>query len=955
MQMTADAFIAKWRAAELKERSAAQEHFIDLCRLLDEPTPADADPSGTFYAFERGASKTTGGEGWADVWKRGHFGWEYKGKRKDLNAAFVQLQQYALALENPPLLVTCDLERFVIRTNWTNTVSEMRELALEDLRDAAARDVLKAVLSDPERLKPGVTRKGLTEKAAAEFAALARRLRDRGHAAPTVAHFVNRLVFCMFAEDVGLLRNSMFSRMLDAAADGGDFGALACTLFRAMREGGMVGFERVEWFNGGLFDTDEALPLDAVDVELCRKAAALDWGEIDPSILGTLFERGLDPETRAELGAHYTDRDKIMRIVEPVIVRPLLAEWEAAKAGIAAALDRPGSNAAPATRTRARAAAEGLYRGFLDRVRGYRVLDPACGSGNFLYLALRALKDLEHRAGLEAEALGLQREFPAVGPESVLGLELNPYAAELARVTVWIGEIQWMRRNGFDVSRQPILRPLDNIVCCDAALGPDGMRAAWPKADAIIGNPPFIGGKRLRDMLGDSYTDRLFFAYSGRVPAEADLVTYWVANAWEATAAAKTERVGLVTTNSIRGGVNRRVLEPIADAGGLFEAWADEPWIQDGAAVRVSLLCFARQPAAAPMLDGHAVQRIHADLTGTAADLTRAKRLPENAGVAFMGDTKGGPFDVPGVLARKWLAEPLNPNGRPNADVLRPWVNGMDVTRRSAGKWIIDFGWTMGEAEAALYEAPFAYVAEHVRPERVGNRREMYARYWWRHVEPRQGMWRALSGLPRYIVTPRVSRHRLFAWLSASVVPDSATIAIARADDCAFGILHSRFHEAWALRMGTFLGVGNDPRYTPSTTFETFPFPPGMTPNVPAAALEANPEAQAIGAAATKLDQLRNAWLNPPDLVLTEPEVMPGYPDRALPRDEAAAKVLAKRTLTNLYNDRPAWLANAHAELDRAVAAAYGWPANIATDDALERLLALNLERVAGPNRLVRS
>ena len=946
MQMTADAFIAKWRAAKLTERAAAQSHFIDLCRLLDEPAPADADPSGTFYAFERGATKTTGGDGWADVWKRGHFGWEYKGKRKDLNAAFVQLQQYALALENPPLLVTCDLERFVIRTNWTNTVSETHELALEDLRDAAARDVLKAVLSDPERLRPGVTRQGLTEKAAADFAALARRLRDRGHAPQTVAHFVNRLVFCMFAEDVGLLPNGMFSRMLDAAAHGGDFGALAGTLFRAMREGGMVGFERVEWFNGGLFDTDEALPLDAADVELCRKAAALDWGEIDPSILGTLFERGLDPHTRAELGAHYTDRDKIMRMVEPVIVRPLLAEWEAAKAGMAVALDKPGPNATPAARTRARAVAEGLYRGFLDRVRGYRVLDPACGSGNFLYLALRALKDLEHRAGLEAEALGLQREFPAVGPESVLGLELNPYAAELARVTVWIGEIQWMRRNGFDVSRQPILRPLDNIECRDAALGADGRRAQWPKADAIIGNPPFLSDKVMRGTLGDAYAADLRSAYSERVPGGADLVAYWVANAWAKVAGGEAERAGLVTTNSIRGGANRRVLEPTADAGGLFEAWSDEPWVQDGAAVRVSLLCFAGQAApGAAMLDGHAVERINADLTGAAADLTQAKPLRENVRRSFIGDQKTGAFDVPGALAREWLSEPLNPNGRPNADVLRPWANGMDMTRRPSGRWIVDFGNTMPEGSASFYERPFAHVERHVRPARAHVKRDNHRRYWWLHGEPRPGMRAALAGLERYIATPRVAKHRLFVWMPAQVLPDCQLVVIARSDDCAFGVLHSRFHEAWALRMGTALE--DRPRYTPSTTFETFPFPPGMTPDMPAAALEASPEARAIGAAAAVLDRLRNAWLNPPDLVRVELEVAPGYPDRVLPRDEAAAAVLAKRTLTNLYNARPAWLANAHAELDSAVAAAYGWPADIGTDDALERLLALNLERAA--------
>lgn len=381
--MTVDDFIRKWRAAELKERSAAQEHFIDLCRLLDEPTPAEADPTGAFYAFERGASKTTGGEGWADVWKRGHFGWEYKGKRKDLKGAFVQLQQYALALENPPLLIVCDLERFVIRTNWTNTISEVHELELEDLRDAGARQKLKWAMSDPERLRPGVTRQSLTEKAAASFATLAGNLRERGHDPQAVAHFINRLVFCMFAEDVQLLPNDMFSRMLKAADMGGDFQALAGTLFAAMRAGGMVGFERVEWFNGGLFDTDATLPLSPEDVTLCRMAAALDWGEIDPSILGTLFERGLDPGKRAQLGAHYTDRDKIMRIVEPVIIRPWLAEWEAVKGDITAALDRPGDKATPAARNKARNVAAALYRGFLDRLRAFRCWTPRAAPAIF--------------------------------------------------------------------------------------------------------------------------------------------------------------------------------------------------------------------------------------------------------------------------------------------------------------------------------------------------------------------------------------------------------------------------------------------------------------------------------------------------------------------------------------------------------------------------------------------
>jgi hypothetical protein len=531
--VTPEQFIAKWKVAELKERSAAQSHFIDLCGMLDEPSPTDADPKGEWYAFERGATKTTGGEGWADVWKRGHFGWEYKGKRKDLDVAFAQLQQYALALENPPLLVVCDLDRFRIRANWTNSVSQVHEFALDDLRDATVRQKLKWVLSDPERLKPGRTRQALTEEAAAEFATLAQRLRERGHPSVIVAHFINRLVFCMFAEDVDLLPGKMFKRMLEHTSQQPDeFQTLASDLFRAMQAGGRIGFEHVAWFNGGLFNDDAALPLDKDDIALTLHAAGLDWAEIDPSILGTLFERGLDPDKRSQLGAHYTDREKIMMIIDPVIVQPWRADWETIKSKISDAMSvalaaqqrvpkkqsdtRKVYAAARRAEEAAVKTAATLFVGFLDRLRNFRVLDPACGSGNFLYLALLALKDIEHRANIEAEVVGLTRQAPAVGPETVLGIEINPYAAELARVSVWIGEIQWMRRNGFGVSRDPILKPLETIECRDAILDPDGTEAKWPDAEVLIGNPPFLGGKLLRTVLGNEYVDRLFKVYLSR-------------------------------------------------------------------------------------------------------------------------------------------------------------------------------------------------------------------------------------------------------------------------------------------------------------------------------------------------------------------------------------------------------------------------------------------------------
>ena len=953
--MTPGEFIAKWRASELKERSAAQEHFIDLCRLLGEPTPAEADPTGRHYCFERGARKDTGGDGWADVWKRHCFAWEYKGKHADLDVAFNQLRQYALALENPPLLIVSDMARFRIRTNWTNTVSLTHEFGLDDLTDAATREKLKRAMSDPERLRPGESRQALTERAAATFAVLAQSLRERGHDPQAVAHFVNRLVFCMFAEDVGLLPADMFTRMLkQARTQPEEFSTMARTLFGAMATGGLVGFETVAWFNGGLFDDDAALPLEKSEIETTLEAAALDWSEIDPSILGTLFERGLDPDKRSQLGAHYTDRDKIMRIVEPVVVRPWLAEWEAAKSEITGRLDHAAAAKSQSAKTQHRGQAERRLRAFLERLREFTVLDPACGSGNFLYLALHALKDLEHRVQLEAEAMGLQRAFPAVGPANVRGIEINAYAAELARVSVWIGEIQWMRRNGFNESRDPILKPLETIECRDAILTPEGGEPEWPAADVVIGNPPFLGGKLLNTHLGEGYVSNIFRVYAGRVPAEADLVCYWFVKASEQVGAGRAKRVGLVSTNSIRGGANRRALQTAIEGRPIFEAWSDEPWVIDGAAVRVSLVCFARpEDGAAPerRLDGELVDAVHADLTarrgGAGIDLTGVQRLYRNFGVAFMGDTKGGPFDVSGEQAREWLREPANPNGRPNSEVLGPWMNGMDVTRRPSDKWIVDFGWNMVQEEAALYEAPFQHAKEHVYPMRQRNRRESYREHWWRHVEPRQGMWRALDGLSRYIATPTVAKHRLFAWLDARICPDHQLIVIARDDDVTFGILHSRFHEAWSLRLGTWLGKGNDPRYTPTTTFETFPFPEGLSPDVPASDYADDPHATAIAEAARRLVSLRDRWLNPPEWVEWVDEPVPGYPRQPVARDEAAEKALKKRTLTNLYNARPQWLADAHAALDAAVSAAYGWPADISEDDALRELLALNLD----PNR----
>lgn len=999
---------AKWRAAELKERSSAQEHFLDLCRVLGEPSPATADPTGDFYCFERGATKASGGDGWADVWKRGHFGWEYKGKRKDLDAAFGQLQQYVLALENPPLLVVCDTDHFIIRTNWTNTVSEKYEFRLEDLRAPLNLRTLKWVMSDPEKLRPGKTRQDLTIDAAGEFATLAQSLRDRGHDPGVVAHFINRLVFCMFAENADLLPNKMFGRMLTAArASPLEFTKLAGSLFSAMKDGGLIGFERIEWFNGGLFDNGDALPLTADDIRLCLRAAALGWGEIDPTIFGTLFVRGLDPNDRSKTGSEYTDREKIMMIIEPVITHPLLREWETVRNSIAALITpaqqaveeaiasasgypelaeevrtieghlttrpqlelftdltkqrrvrtldlvRRALRAADRALTEARDQGRMAFNAFLARLRAFRVLDPACGSGNFLYLALVELKNIERRVAIEGELFGFPPSFPSIGPEALLGLEINRYAAELARVSVWIGEIQWMRRNGFDIGRQPILKPLNTIDCRNAIINDDGTPAAWPRSDVVIGNPPYLGAKLMKGKLGKAETEAMRALYKDRLPGFTDLVCYWFENARTLIESGALARAGLVATNSIRKNTNLPVMHRIVATTRIFEAWSEEKWTVDGAAVDVALICFGNSGDQAVKLDGNAVAAINPDLT-TGLNLTLAKPLPENRNGAFLGIQKSGPFDVPGTVARAWMAEPLNPNGRGNSEVLKPYWNGDDLTSRPRDMWFIDLPRGLAKRDAALFASPDNHIATTpdedgllVEDLRKASGSDSVNYPWWQPWRPRPDMRSRIEQLSRYIVTGETAEYRLFVWLSYPVLPDKNLIVIPRDDDLMFGLLQNRFHEAWALRKGSDLQ--DRPRYTHTTTFATFPFPEGMTPDKPVAAARALPTAPAIEAAAKRLYELRTAWLYPADLVQRVPEVIAGFPDRIVAKDPRAARTLAGRTLTALYNDRPSWLMEAHRVLDEAVAIAYGWPVAIAIDDALRRLLDLNLERSAKP------
>ena len=927
-------FVARWQRSTLTERSAAQQHFLDLCAVLGEPTPAASDPDGTHYTFEKGARKTSGAGGWADVWLRRHFAWEYKGKHKDLTAAYRQIQQYREDLENPPLLVVCDLDRFEVHTNFTNTVKAVYAFDLADLARNEPTptcalpplEVLRAAFTHPDLLRPNQTTASVTEDAARAFAALAESLRRRGEDPEATAHFLMRLLFCLFAEDIDLLPAGLFTRLVAASvASPGDFGLRLRELFARMATGGFFGEQKIPYSTGGLFADDTTLPLAAGDVAILARAAALDWASIEPAIFGTLFERSLDPAKRSQLGAHYTSREDILLIVEPVLMAPLRRRWAAVQEEAQALVARRDA-ASGAARTRHQQALERLLLAFTDEIAAVRVLDPACGSGNFLYVALKRLLDLWKEVSAFAAASGVAGLLPyTVGPQQLYGIEVNVYAHELASVVVWIGYIQWLHDNGFGIPDTPILKPLHNIRRMDAVLAYDEtgrpVEPAWPETDIIVGNPPFLGDKKMRTELGHAYVEDLRRLYEGRVPGGADFVAYWFERARTLIDAKHLKRAGLLATNSLAGGVNRRVLDRIKQTGDIFLAWDNRPWVLNGAAVRVAMVGFDDGSDVVRHYNSATVTSISADLKGS-LDLTQARWLAENKAIAYLGDTKKGPFDLPAATAAAMCAAPLNPNGRPNGDVVRPWVNGLDVTRRSRDMWIVDFGVGMPEPEAALYEAPYEYVRRHVKPERDAVRNPLERSRWWLHARPAPDMRRAVEPLRRFVATPTVAKHRLFVWLSHPTLADHQLVVFARMDDYFFGVVHAKPHELWALRMGTSLE--DRPRYTPTSTFETYPFPwaPGMEP-------ADDPRVDAITAAARALVEQRDRWLNPQGTTGAD---------------------LKARTLTALYNVRPTWLALAHRRLDDAVLDAYSWPRDLGDEEILGRLLALNLDRAGTAN-----
>jgi hypothetical protein len=748
-------FKLKWSRFQGKETAGYAEHFNDLCQMLGQPTPAEADPSGTnLFCFQKRVIKDaelfdlhTPDEadpqerGFADVWKKECFGWEYKGKKKDLDAAYRQLLRYRESLENPPLLVVCDFDRFIVKTNFNGTVQETHEFTNAEVDRPENLRVLRALFENPESLKPRRTTAEVTEQLAAKIAEVARLLQKRESVeiadAKTrkelnfaarknlrIARFLNRIVFCLFAEDTQLLPSKLFTEILKTAGtDPAHFATTLEVLFKVMAKGGTFGPHKIRYFNGHLFEEATVFELNDAELRILLDAAVADWQNIQPSIMGTLFERALDESQ-------------------------LRREWSVVKGELATAFKKGKADKAQRETIAA----------LLKKVSTITVLDPACGSGNFLYVSLQLLLDLEKEIITFGTQLGLTFK-PQVNVKQLKAIEINPYAYELAQVSVQIGFLQWRRDNGFDNDRTPVLQVLDGFENKDALMHETfkkkakNLKAAreeehqsqdnlfkvyversWPECSVIVGNPPFIGNKKMRGELdrmnGEGYTEAIWDIYGDRLPATSDLCCYWFEKARDLIAEGKCQRAGLLATAASKQISTRRAFERIKDSGKIFFAVSDQDWFDAGAAIRICMVGFGgRDLADKPNLDGKEVTEIHADLT-SGLNTTGKQYLAVNGKLCFMGTTKVGDFDIPQERAAEMLPA-VNPHGKPNSDVLRPFRNGSDLVQNDSGRWIVDFGVGTPVESAAPYEMPFKHIVDCVKPDREKNNDKWRRNHWW--------------------------------------------------------------------------------------------------------------------------------------------------------------------------------------------------------------------------------
>ncbi len=1104
-------FIARWSDTERAERANKDLFLTELCDLLGvpRPDPAGPDSAGNAYVFERAVplrhadGRVTTGH--IDLYKRACFALEAKQEAADsrpvvapdapdalpelalapadalasrradpygraMLAAKAQAERYVRhlpATEPTPLfLVVCDVgHSFELFADFTQKGraylpfpdARAHRILLTGLRHEKTRARLRSIWLDPLSLDPAKTSAEVTRQAARHLAELANSFEADRHELRLVAAFLTRCLFCMFAEDVGLLPKDGFRSLLEGLRPT-PHGVAATleNLFRELNTGtpfSTVLRVKLLHFNGGLFSDSSALAVNAVQLELLLKAASLQWRDVEPAIFGTLLERALDPAERHKLGAHYTPRAYVERLVLPAVIDPLRAEWSNV---LASAISQ-----AEAGRT-ARAQ-EDIFK-FHRRLCSVRVLDPACGSGNFLYVTLAHFKILEGEVLEAYERFGggrrTERGPRGIGAETVdphqfLGIELNTRAAHLAELVLWIGYLQWHYRTfGQIAPAEPVLRAFNNIQHRDAVLAYDGppevvtwklaaadpaaipglppelardtaklataakvnplgpvtlwdrhstmidartgrkvpdeaktrplyryrnpRPAAWPACDYIVGNPPFLGTSRMREDLGDCYTETLRATYP-EVPESADFVMFWWHKAAQLVRSGAVKRFGFITTNSIRQTFNRRIvaahlrpektdaLPPLA----LRFAIPDHPWVDtaEGAAVRIAmtvgelagddptgvlLTVTAERPNSERLRELRANRALRNDtleeepadydvddrkddgsldvsldkVSGpvspdftVGADVTTTKALKANDGLANRGFCLFGAGFIVSHPEAKTLG--LGKIAELTTHV-RPYRNGRDLMDKPRDAWVIDlFGLAADEVQSR-FPLVYEHVARTVKPERDQNKRESRRKLWWVFGEPNKEMRRMLTGLPRYIATVETAKHRIFQFLEAEILPDNMLVVTASADAFHLGVLSSRFHVTYALAAGGTLE--DRPRYNKSRCFDPFPFPTAT-----------EVQRQKIAKLAESLDAHRKRAQADHGLGLTTIY-------NVLEKLRASQPLAAKE---KLVHDQAlvSTLLLLHDDLDAAVAAAYGWPADLTDPEILAHLVALNAAR----------
>jgi SAM-dependent methyltransferase len=1039
---SAESFISRWEHSSASERANYALFLSELCDLIDvpRPEPSTSDEAANSYVIDKavffkeldGTSTTN----FIDLYKRNCFVLEAKqgsnpkaaaspnslpstrklkrgtairgthGWDEAMLAARAQAERYAKALPTaegwPPFLIVADVGHSIeLYADFSLTGKAYLpfpdprtfRILLDQLAQPLLQERLRAIWLDPLSLDPARETARVTREVAGKLATLARNL-ELQHSPKEVAEFLTRCIFTSFAEDVKLLPERSWLNLLQSLRDDvANFPTMAQALWQTMNDGGFSPILRAHIlkFNGGLFESTKALPLTPDQLGLLIEAADSRWRDVEPAIFGTLLERALDRDERHALGAHYTPRAYVERLVIPTLVEPLRDDWRNALAVITQQVNAGDQ-----------AAAIDTGQAFHRQLCSTRVLDPACGSGNFLYVALEHMKRLEGEVLETLRSLGetqqaLEHTGFTVDPHQLLGIELNPRAAVIADLVLWIGYLQWHFRTRGDAQPPiPVIRNFHNIVEADALLTwkkripaldkagepitqwdgvtkkqhpttgkdvpdetarrtvyeyVDAKRYKWPEADFIVGNPPFIGAKYVREELGDGYALALRQVYDS-VPESADYVMYWWQRAAELARASKLRRFGLITTNSLPQVFNRKVvaqsLNATQNALSLVFAIPDHPWMKSTSALEdvasYAAVRIAMTVAELGEHQGHLYEVVsEGDIQseGTVVtlaerlghilpdlkiglDLAGASALKANAGLS----TRGVALHGGGFLVNREEAASLGYEKNLNIQsVIHPYLSGRDVVGRSRNLFVIDLhGKSQSDAMRGFPEI-YQWVYDRVKPERDQNHEASRKNAWWQFGRQHTELRRSIKGLKRFISTTATAKHRIFVFVSGSVTPDDSLVNFGSQDAYFLGVLSSRAHIIWALAAGTTLE--DRPRYIQTRCFDPFPFP-DCTEALRTAIRDV---AERLDAHRKRQQEL-HPWLTLTGMYNVLEKLRSGEAFTEEDRNIYEAGLVGILRLL-------------HDELDAVVFDAYDWTPTLTTERILEKLVALNAKRHA--------